>query len=208
MKNQFLLTIILALLLTSCTSSVYVFKFSPTPGIDFKKGRWLLNDIESPYIIEPELTQIVVKAFSKYLKGDLYILNKTNGLILPPKIPLNPNKLILKDIKNGTGFDYFINIKTKILKNDVGSISFGASDDNNDIFNDDSDDLYNGDESKVRVTLEVYDLNNLNIIYSQTVIGITQLSNDSKGMTFAKDSYSLIITALRKIIKKIEKNQK
>jgi len=168
----------------------------------------LLNEIESSYIIRPQLTEIVKKEFSKYLKGNLYILNKTNGLMLPPKIPLNPSKQILKEIKAGTQFDYFINIKAKIIKNNVGSITLGTSDDNNQVFNDDSDDYSNGDESKVRVTLEVYDLNNFNVIYSQTVIGITQLDYDSKETTFAKDSYSLIITALHKIIKKIEKNHR
>jgi len=208
MKKTLFISILLGLILTSCVTSTYVFKFSTTPGIDFKKGKWLLNEIESPYIIKPQLTEIVKKEFSKYLKNNFYILNKTNGLMLPPRTPLNPSKQILKEIKAGTQFDYFINIKTKILNDDVGSITFGTSDDDNDIFNDDGDDYSNGDESKVRVTLEVYDLNNFNIIYSQTVIGITKLDNDSKGMTFAKDSYSLIITSLHKIIKKIKKNHR
>ncbi|MCF6213950.1 MAG: hypothetical protein L3J45_07995 [Flavobacteriaceae bacterium] len=206
MKKTLFIAIFLGLILTSCVTSTYIFKFSTTPGIDFRKGKWLLNEIESPYIIRPQLTEIVKKEFSKYLKGNLYTLNKTKGLMLPPRIPLNPSKQILKEIKAGTRFDYFINIKTKILNDDVGSITFGTADDDNQVFNDDSDDYSNGDESKVRVTLEVYDLNNFNVIYSQTVIGITQLDYDSKGMTFAKDSYSLIITALHKIIKKIEKN--
>jgi len=208
MKKALFISILLSFILASCVTSTYVFKFSATPGINFRKGKWLLNEIESPYIIRLQLTEIVKKEFSKYLKGNLYILNKTKGLMLPPKIPLNPSKQILKEIKAGTRFDYFINIKTKILNDDVGGITFGTTDDNNHVFNDDSDDYSNGDESKVRVTLEVYDLNNFNVIYSQTVIGITQLDNDSKGMTFAKDSYSLIITALHKIIKKIEKNHR
>jgi len=203
MKKTLFILILFGLLLTSCVTSTYVFKFSATPGIDFRKGKWLLNEIEAPYIIKSQLREIVKKKFLKYLKNNFFILNETNGLMLPPKIPLNPSKQILKEIKAGTRFDYFINIKTKILKNEVGVLSIGTPNVNNSYDGNDFDD---NDESKVEVTLEVYDLNSLKIIYSQTVFGISQFNSDSKGVYLTKGTNSLIVSSLRKILKKIDKN--
>jgi hypothetical protein len=205
MKKIHFISILFGLILTSCITSTYVFKFSDTPGIDFRKGKWLLNEIESPYIIRPQLREIVKKEFSNHLKSDFFILNQTNGLMLPPKTPLNPNKQILKEIKAGTKFDYFINLKTKILKDEVGALSIGTPDVRDSYDGNDFDD---NDESKVEVTLEVYDLNRLKIIYSQTVFGSSQFNGDSEGVYLSKGTNSLIVSSLRRIIKKIEKNHK
>jgi len=205
MKKILFISILFGLILTSCVTSTYVFKFSDTPGIDFKKGKWLLNEIESPYIIRPQLREIVKKEFLKHLKSNFFTLNEINNLMLPLKIPLNPSKQILKEIKAGTKFDYFINIKTKTLKNEVGAMSIGTPDVRDSYDGNDFDD---NDESKVEVTLEVYDLNSLKIIYSQTVFGISQFNGDSKGVYLTKGTNSLIVSSLRKILKKIEKNHK
>jgi hypothetical protein len=130
------------------------------------------------------------------VKNRFFYINDINGLLITRKIYLNPNKTKLKELKDGTGYDFFINIVAN--KNDSDS---GV-------------DLYG---NKSEVFLEIYDLNLQQIVYSKHVIGYTGQGEKSVfgGSTVAqnvinniplyKSSNTLMKKSLKKILKDLKK---
>ena len=195
MKKSILLITLFATTITSCSFPNQSYSLNTTPVLYFGKGKWLLNKIDSPEDIRDDLFKITNKEFKKYLKDDFISLENARGVILPINIPLNPNKTILEDIKNGSGYDYFVNIKAEILREDFGNITFSPS-------------PVDYKKNSAKATLEVYDLNNLEIIYNQTVIGATKIDGNSSGDDFilTVGTSNLMVGSLRRIIKMIRKN--
>ncbi len=192
MKKTILL-ISTALFLSSCQLTKYTFE-AVTPLIDFRTGKWLMNDIQAPNSLKRILTKTASKRFSYFLNDRLYDLLNTNEIIAPTFIPLNPNKELLSDLKNGTGFDYFINIKTNALKNDLGSIQIGENDLNH--------------TKNATITIEIYDLNTQQIIFFQKVFGSNGAEIFAENFSFTNNANTLILGGLEKIMKDIKKNSK
>lgn len=193
MKKYFILFIVSAFLI-SCTMPKYIFdNKGQSTGVDFRTGKWLLNEIDAPSNVEDQLTALALKDFKGFLNDRLVLVNEAKGLLLPRKIDVNPDKKALEDLKKGTNFDFFITIKASKIKEDFGSVDLTPS-----RFN-------NGGTNQSEVLLEIYDLNLAQIIYSQRVIGSTELSQDNQDVHFSKSSRSLLIGAYKKLIKDIEK---
>lgn len=173
-------------------------------GVDFTSGKWLLNELDCPKNSKEKLTEESVKFFRKKLGDRLSYIHDVNGLLITRKIHLNPNSVKLKELKEGTGFDFFINIVTKKNKNDLSSV---------ELYQDES---YSG-KNEASVILEIYDLNLKQIIYSQNVVGITTKENTKSmwetekssklidNVTFYKTSNNLMTGALKRIFKDLNK---
>ena len=183
--------------LASCQSSKYVFVDSNQKlGVDFTKGKWLLNEIDCPEYSKDVLTSETLNYFKKNLKSRFFYINDMNGLLIAQKINLNPNKTKLKELKDGTGYDFFINIVANKSKSDL------------------SNDLY-GNQSEV--FLEIYDLNLQQILYSKHVIGYTGQGEKSvfsgssvtqnviNNIPLYKSSKTLMKKSLKKIFKDLKK---
>jgi hypothetical protein len=180
--------------IVSCSIPKYVFENKgQSTGVDFTTGKWLLNEVDAPSNVEDQLTALVLKDFKGFLNDRVIPINEAKGLLLPRKINVNPDKKTLEDLKKGTNFDFFINIKASKTKEDFGSVDLTPS-----RFN-------NGGMNQSEVLLEVYDLNIAEIIYSQRVIGSTELPQDNQDVHVSKSSRSLLIGAYKKLIKDIEK---
>jgi hypothetical protein len=195
MKKNILI-LFLALQLISCAFPTYVSqdKRIIQTGLDFHNGKWLLNTIDSPYFLDDKLTKTVIKDFTKHLKSNLYYAPKTKGLLLPQNIAFNPTKKELTDLKAGSNFDYFINIKAKVVKEQIGAIDFSTHNYPNKEY-----------RNEVLVVTEIYDLNNLEIIYSNTINGSVQIVENSNDFYMAKTTNGLILGAYKKIMKDINK---
>lgn len=186
--------LVLCLLLTSCSFPTYVFdNKAQTTGLDFSKGKWLLNEIDAPYEVKQKLTKSALTDFSANLSTRLNYIHTTKGLLLPRKIDLNPNKNELSDLKKGTGFDYFINIKASNVNDEFGSIDVTPHK------------LNSGSKKESAIVIEIYDLNLLAVVYSQKVIGSINLPQDSNDVHFTKTANSLILGGYERIIKDINK---
>lgn len=123
-KLAFCLSLIV---LTSCHTASYINDIDSTPyGLDYKQGKWLLNDITSPKDIKEKLTQIAYKGFYDKLGNNLKKAKDIKNLSLP-FVPIKPNTLILKQIKESTKFDYLINIESKSSKSDFGGLKIGQT---------------------------------------------------------------------------------
>lgn len=204
MKKNLFLVCLFILILSSCHTPYLILNPSQTTGVDFTTGKWLLNELDCPKDSKEKLTSETIKSLKEQLHDRLFYINDVNGLLITRKIALNPNKATLKELKNGTGFDFFINISTKRNKNDIGII--GLYEDENSVGSNQSE-----------VTLEVYDLNLHQIIYSQRIIG-TDYSRKEKSVweskksdklidniTFHKSSNKLQFGSLKKILKDLKK---
>lgn len=190
------LYILLALIvITSCNSVKYTHSGDVNSRLDFRKGKWLLNDVTSFKNIRKEgLTEMANERFYELIGNRLLVVSNMQGLLIPSNISSSLDKSILKDIKNGTGYDYFIDIRTKNISNEVGVLGTGSS----------QTDL---SKNIGEVTLSIYDLNMFEIIYSQTVVGKLVVSERDNDYALSKNSTLIIHSALKRIMNKIKKNQ-
>ncbi|WP_157614179.1 hypothetical protein [Pseudotamlana agarivorans] len=193
MKKIFIPIIFVVFTFNSCHLPKYTLG-TITPYVDFRTGKWLLNDVQSSEDIKPILNKIATKNFKIFLNDRLFNVSNTNGIIVPNFIPLNPTEDILKDLRNGTAFDYYINIKAQPIKNELGSILIG---DNNDNYT-----------NQGNITVEIYNLNTLQIIFHQTAFGTNGTAIFTKNISFANNANSLIIGGLEKIMNEIKKTSK
>lgn len=188
-------------LFVSCNFPTYVsLNQGQSTGLDFRYGKWLINDIDCNLRVSNKLTLLSKQDFDKYLKGRLFFIYEPKGIILPKKIEINPSKKTLEDLKKGTGFDYFINIRAGKVREELGTIDTTPHH------------FYSDRKNQSEVIVEVYDLNLLEIIYSQKVMGTISSQRDNKDVHFSKSSESLIIGCYKKVFKDIEqksiKNEK
>lgn len=200
----FTLCISVLLLFSSCQTSQFMFTTGQRTGVDFSSGKWLLNELDCPKNSKEKLTEQSLKFFKKNVSDRVTYIHDAKGLLIPRKIPLNPNSIKLKELKDGTGFDFFINISTKKDKSELSSIELYQTE-------------YGSEKNEASVTLEIYDLNLQQIIYSQKVIGITNKGNTKSmwetqksdklidNITLYKNSDALMTGALKRIFKDLNK---
>jgi hypothetical protein len=192
------------IVLSSCQTSSYSIVSPQRLGVDFTKGRWLLNVIDCPEPNKNQLTINATKFFKKNLKDRIFYIKDVSGLLIMPKTKLNPNKIKLKELKDGTEFDFFINIVVKKNRSDLGSIGFYESK------------YPSNGKNESEAFLEIYDLNLLQIIYSSHVIGSAKEDQPSvfdtkksdkliDNISFHKSSNRLMLGSLKKILKDLKK---
>ena len=186
-----ILLILFCFFLTSCSFPTYIVdNKTQRIGLDFSKGNWLLNEVDAPIEIKDELTEMALNDFKNLNNSVIYIYN-AKGLLLPKKISLNPNQTILENLKKGTGYDFFINIKAANTRADFGTIDLTPH-----RFND-------GGKNQNELIIEVYDLNAQEIIYSKKVTATVERQKDNQDVHLSKSSKSLILGAYKKLIKEI-----
>ncbi|GFD80283.1 hypothetical protein MHM83_07095 [Tenacibaculum sp. Mcav3-52] len=192
---KYLYILLAVIVITSCNLVKYTHSGDVNSRLDFRKGKWLLNDVTSFKNIRKDgLTEMANERFSELIGNRLLVVSNMKGLLIPSNISPSLDKSILKDIKYGTGYDYFIDIRTKNISNEVGVL--GAS-----------NSLTDPSKNIGEVTLSIYDLNIFKIIYSQTVVGKLVVSEKDNDYALSKNSNLIIHSALKRIMKKIKKNQ-
>jgi hypothetical protein len=178
------------LFLSSCALTFYnKQKFVQPAGLDLSQGKWLLGPVKVDNDVKDELVTMVLHDFSKHLKGNIkYSLNE-RSIIVPKEVPLDPVKATILDLKKGTGFDYYINIKCESTRKDQA----------------DFEAIYETQYIELiryaKVTLEVYDLDRGEMVYSQSVFGKL---HEATGLS-VKPKRNLIISCYKAIAKEIRK---
>ena len=150
--------LLLLLFLSSCNLPKYYFKDdSITTGVDFSEGKWLLDRIQTSKENEDKLTKMTTDYFEKKL--DLRFNTVFNEKVLISQknnFPLTKEEL--KQIKIGSNYDFFIQIKSGNSKNELGSINATPSRFNSNLTNEAS------------IQLIIYDLNTQQVIYNKNAV--------------------------------------
>jgi hypothetical protein len=204
MKNFKFIVYFLLLLISSCQTKTYLFVNSGQRiGVDFTTGKWLLNELDCPNENKEKLTSEALTFFKENTQERLFYINDVNGLLITRKVHLNPNKVKLKELKDGTGFDFFINITTKKNKNDFSIV---------ELYQDEN----STGKNESTVFLEIYDLNLQQIIYSQQVIGTDRKNKETSvwetqksdklidNIVFYKSTNKLMLGSLKKILQDLK----
>jgi hypothetical protein len=149
----------------------------------------LLNEINSPQSIKSKLTKIAYDSFYDNLGDKLKKAEDLTSISLS-YVPMKPEKMFLERAKKESDFDYLINIKCSSSKNEIGGLKIGQT--------------RSKKKNVAESTLEVYDLNTLEIIYSRKVTGQVSIdNNDNEDFSFVKSANGIMTSCLKKIIKKI-----
>lgn len=185
---------ILIVLFSACNLPKYYFKDDYiTTGVNFSEGNWLLDRIQTSKENEDELTYMTTNYFEKKLDHRFNTIFNEKVLIAQ-KNNFSLNKEQLKQIKIGTNYDFFIQIKAEILENELGSIDATPSKFNSNLTN------------EVSLQLIIYDLNTQEIIYNKQAIGVTgNIEKKSNNITLSKSSQKLLYGCLKKIFKDLDK---
>ena len=188
---RFLSFFLLFLFLSSCSSTTYrKLNYVQTAGLDFSKGKWLLGTIEVDAYVRKELTELILKDFSSHLKERFSFSLKEKSLLLPVKVPFNPSKSAILDLKKGTGYDFYINIKCQDKRNDISDFDYLAHD------------YYIKQMTFGIVFMEVYDLNEGTIIYKQGFYGAI---DEDSGLRLSGPKRQILLGCYSRLMKDIKK---
>lgn len=193
MKKIFLLLIVITF--TSCSFPSYIFEDNNSNlGINFQNGKWLLGEVNGVYETDETIKKMILEDFTKKTPQRIFYIHDVKGIIIPKKVSINPIKLELKDLKKGTGFDFFINVKSEVVKNNLNDIDL-------------TNHNFHYDQGKtVNCNFEIYDLNTEQIIYSKKVVGSVKVQDNNKSdINFSKSISKLTIGCLKKILKDIDR---
>ena len=183
-----LLSLLILFYLSSCSSTNYRKEnYVQTTGLDFSKGKWLLGNIEVDEYVRKELTELVLKDFTTHLKGRFTNYLNENSLLLPVKVPFNLTKSEILDLKRGTGYDFYINIKCQDERNDLSNFDYLAHS------------YYVKQMTFGRVFIEVYDLNVGEIIYRQ---GFSGAIDEDSGLS-VRPKRKILLGCYSRLIKDI-----
>lgn len=164
MIKRSLFVVILWLLFSDCAAdqSSFVYKKDPPLAdftkpnlkLDFSKGEWLLGDIQLPEDMKEKFTTMLLGDFEGLLGKRLKNATNQRALLLG-NTPLNPTKKQIGQLKIGTGFDFYINIKCNNGTTDMSNFNWTESS------------YFKTKKNYATLAFEIYDLNQQEIVYSK-----------------------------------------
>lgn len=176
--------------MSSCASRQYFLRFpDDLPGIDFKNGKCLIGEIDVNKNVKNVLTEKIKESFLPFFKDRLYFATDSQSLLLAKNTPFNPTKSQILDIKGGTGYDFFVNIKCKNSRNDLSKFELIEHS------------YYIKQMSFAVVTVQIYDLNAGKIIYTQETQGSIMEDDDLT----SKPTTVIILGCYDKILENLKK---
>ncbi len=187
MKNL-LKVLLFALVLQSCSLPSYTYIKPKQTGVDFTKGQWLLYNIESPAGIMSTVEKRALDDFGSVLGSRLVYYPESKGMMIRQNLTTDLSKSAIREIKAGTGLDYFIILKTGTPDSSLGAISFTQNA------------MTPEQSNSGSAELEIYDLNAEMIIYEQKVVGTTTRTRDGEDVHFSKTARDLCLGAYRKLM--------
>lgn len=183
------------IIFSSCAMPSYQHIFESSKGLDFRSGKWLVNNIETNLSWDSKyaLTENLLKGLNNIRGDSVYFVDDVQfKYIVPSSFHFNMSIDVLEVLKNTTDFNYVVSVKAIKKRNEVSDILFSAPM------------TYSKSESEVWIT--VYEIKSGLKIYSHRIIATIELDENDDEVTFARSANSLIFDALRKGLKEMKKN--
>ena len=189
MKRLFLLSTAILFLLSSCHTPSYTFSGNSSNNFNAIQGEYLVNYINAPEAVRKEFQDMLLEK----LPNNTVLAENASISIFPTKIPENPDTELIQQISTSTGgFDYLINVNAKVASDNIGTMQIGNLDPSA--------------KNETFVALEIFDLNNPGTIFYSKVRAHLNDRNDTKDFSFAVDSNTMLKKSLKKILKRIDRN--
>ena len=202
MKKYRIKLVILLITFTSCGGAKYNYNFDKGKNVNFKEGKWILNE---PYLnYKDKDAYTFAKTEFEEILGDslLEMVELRQTKLIGDQLPFEPTKKQLQEIKDFSNCDFLINIQSKIIRDEMGNSAHSS--------NFGSVTKYNEATSKILI----YDLNKLELISEATSFGVVKETKtpEDKGF-FETFDYTtpgriLALNTIKKLIKKYSKYQK
>ncbi|MBN1251819.1 MAG: hypothetical protein JXR51_13405 [Bacteroidales bacterium] len=196
-KNQILIIgSLLNLLFSQCAAPHYNCDYQTPKVLDFRKGKWLINVIETDlntYKARELLNKNFVSKFKKIGGNYIYFIDDIRmKYSLPNEMPFSTPPENIELLKLTTEFNYLVNIKTSKIKNDLHDIYLTAP-------------LSYG-KSEAETEIVIYEIKTGEIIFSQRTVGSVTLNENDRNIRFAKSAEGLTFSTINKALREIKKN--
>ena len=196
--KKLLFILLCSLFFLSCGNTKYTYHFEKGENIDFSSGKWILNEAYTNNK-NGRIQHIALREFKEILKDSLFELRelRSRNMLVPSKLPFEPNEEDLRDLKIGTACDYLINIQSNIVKDEMGSFAHAPNVGNTK------------ETNQAQSTIRIYDLNNLILISESTVVGkaeLTKYANDGS-WDYVNSGSTISMNSLYRLIRKYDKNK-
>lgn len=208
-------TIFFFIILVSTLQSCFVNVIRDYDGLSktlvFNQNKkWLINNVYTDLDAtqDEQLNNKILETFNKLSSGNALSIDEARkNNLLPSTISFAPDLEQLQSLKENSGFDFIVNIRTKIIKNQLASLEL--------------ENPLQYSKNSAFAILEVYDLKTLKKIYYQKAYSENSLDkaktypeysaeevrqNKKEGPHFNYSAETLSIKDLKKILKDIEKN--
>ena len=186
----------ISLLIYSCGGAKYNYHFDQGKHIDFNSGKWLLNNPKTNFTRNVELLEFAKNKFSEIIPDSLLLLlvDVRRNKVIGPEIPHNPSLKDLQRLKLLTECDYLINIKTEIVKNDLGSFTFSRSQGRAKKIN------------KAITEITIYDLNKIEVLSKSSSVGkVEVIETEDSGWDYVSSGWTLAVQSLKNLVRKYKK---
>ncbi len=139
------LTLLSVISFLSCAGPKYTYIFESGKYLDFRTGKWILNDTKAnKRFVDGKLYNLAKEEFQKVLGDSLMEIHTLRrSRVMEPNIPFDLDKEALMDLWEVTKCDYLINIEVKVLSSQVGPLTIPT----------DNPDDYTRNESMVAIKI-------------------------------------------------------
>ncbi|GHA51723.1 hypothetical protein GCM10007103_35210 [Salinimicrobium marinum] len=200
-RNKILIFLLLYII-TGCGGAKYSYDFDRGKKVDFKNGKWILNEPYTNYK-DNDAYLFAKNEFQKILGDSLFeLIELRQTKIIKEQLPLNPGKEELREIKELSNCDFLINIESKIIRDEMGSSAHSSNLGKVTKYNEAS------------THIQIYDLNKLELISESKSFGIVKETKtpEDKGISEIFDHTTpgrfLALNTIKKLIRKYDKYQK
>ncbi len=190
--------IIIFLLLAFSLSSCVLSKFTPVSneiysGVDFSKGRWLLNSVDAHWRQKPSMDSEILARLKKIKPDSLYFINDVDLKYISNKnLQFNISKEVLELLDKTTDFDFIINTRARILKDDAGPIQLVPR--------------YEEESSMAEFEIAIYDTKTQKRIYSLKMSGKVTIKPNNEKFLLSDSGSTLLHKCIKKGLNRLKKN--
>lgn len=180
------------LMLSSCHTASYRFTpISSKHNVSFHgESKWLFISQSAPAGFAVDATDYAYKEFKTILGDQLVHVRETRGLMRTNNLPLLPDREQLKDLKSGTGYDFIIHVRFSQRSSDFGDILIGKG-------------SYKNSKNEVYTIVEIYDLNNLDILNVQQLVGSLLIDELKEDFSFSESTERIANRSIKKILRRL-----
>lgn len=184
--------VLVVLMFSSCYTASY--RFSPISSkhkVSFHgEGKWLFISQSAPAGFAVDATDYAYKEFKTILGDQLVHVRETRGLMRTNNLPLLPDREQLINLKSGTGYDFIIHVRFSQRSSDFGDILIGKGG-------------YYNSKNEVFTIVEIYDLNNLDILNVQQLVGSLRIEEHKRDFSFSQSSERIANRSIKKILRRL-----